>query len=91
MGNLLMLCSFHHRLLHEGGYRIRRDCHGEHYFVQADGRAIPRCGYREDDYVDDDESDSPSMEGSLSAGRRGNHSGEVRESRGIYRVAQCSV
>jgi hypothetical protein len=61
--NLVLLCSHHHRLLHEGGYRIRRDYRGEHYFVRADGRAIPRCGYREADYVDDDAAADPSMEG----------------------------
>ena len=43
--NLVLLCSHHHRLLHEGGYRIRRDYQGEYYFTRADGRAIPRCGY----------------------------------------------
>jgi hypothetical protein len=70
--NLVLLCSYHHRLLHEGGYRIRRDYQGERYFVRADGRAIPRCGYREDDYTDDDVAEDPSM--------------EVRESRGVYRL-----
>lgn len=60
--NLVLLCSYHHRLLHEGGYRIRRDYRGERYFVRADGRAIPRCGYREDDYTDDDAAENPSME-----------------------------
>jgi hypothetical protein len=68
--NLVLLCSYHHRLLHEGGYRIRRDYQGEHYFVRADGRAIPRCGYRADDCIDDDVGPDPSM--------------EVREPRGVY-------
>jgi hypothetical protein len=61
--NLVLLCWHHHRLLHEGGYRIRRDYRGEHYFVRADGRAIPRCGYRAADYVDDNAAADPSMEG----------------------------
>jgi hypothetical protein len=61
--NLVLLCWFHHRLLHEGGYRIRRDYRGEHYFVRTDGRVIPRCGYREDDYTDD-MAENPSTEGS---------------------------
>jgi hypothetical protein len=54
--NLVLLCSRHHRLLHEGGYRIRRDHRGENYFVRADGRVIPRCGYRADDYTDNNPS-----------------------------------
>jgi hypothetical protein len=87
VGNLVLLCSYHHRLLHEGGYRIRRDYRGERYFVRADGRAIPRCGYRVDDYTEHDVFDNPSMEGS----RHGdadhvNPSMEVREPRGVYHL-----
>jgi hypothetical protein len=70
--NLVLLCSYHHRILHEGGYRIRRDYHGEYYFVRADGRAIPRCGYRAEDSTDDQVLEDPSV--------------EVREPRGVYRL-----
>jgi hypothetical protein len=85
--NLVLLCSYHHRLLHEGGFRIRRDYQGEHYFVRADGRAIPRCGYRADDYTDDEVLENPSMEGCDSAGANGeNAPPEVREPRGVYRL-----
>jgi hypothetical protein len=66
-------------LLHEGGYGIRRDYQGEYYFVRADGRAIPRCGYRADDYADDGALENSSMEGSW----------EVRESRGVYRLSRA--
>ena len=74
--NLMLLCWFHHQLLHEGGYRIRRNYSGERYFVRADGRAIPRCGYRVDDYTDDDVTEVPStevlsMEGSRRAASAG--------------------
>jgi len=87
--NLTLLCSYHHRLLHEGGYRIRRDYQGELYFVRADGRAIPRCGYRVDDYTDDYVTENPSMEGSLCADTdHENPSMEVREPRGVYRLAR---
>jgi hypothetical protein len=75
--NLLLLCSYHHRLLPEGGYRIRRDRQGEYYFVRADGRAIPRCGYRADDFTDDYGMDDPD---------RANPSMEVCEPRGAYRL-----
>jgi hypothetical protein len=51
--NLTLLCTYHHRLLHEGGFRVERDDGGSLTFVRADGRAIPRCGYRVEDFVDD--------------------------------------
>jgi hypothetical protein len=51
--NLTLLCSYHHRLLHEGGFRIATGADGGRYFRRPDGRAIPRCGYRLDDVLDD--------------------------------------
>jgi len=53
LSNTLLLCSAHHRLVHEGGYRIRKDCAGRWYFRRPDGRAIPAHGYRPDDMCDD--------------------------------------
>lgn len=50
--NLTLLCTLHHRLLHEGRFRIGRDIGGGIYFERHDGRVIPRCGYRRDDCVD---------------------------------------
>lgn len=89
LGNLVLLCSYHHRLLHEGGYSIRRDYRGELYFVRADGRVIPRCGYRIDDYTDDYVTEKPSMEGSRQTDTdHENFSMEVREPRGVYRLAR---
>jgi hypothetical protein len=83
----VLLCWYHHRLLHEGGYRIRRDYQGEHYFVRVDGRAIPRCGYRADDYTDDEALENPSMEGcGHTDANRGSAPLEVREPRGVYRL-----
>ena len=57
--NLTLLCSHHHRLLHEGGFKIRRDADGAIYFERADGRVIPRRGYRLDDVLDDGFEDAP--------------------------------
>jgi hypothetical protein len=51
--NLTLLCSYHHRLLHEGGFRIRGGAGGTRYFERPDGRVIPRCGYRLADVLDD--------------------------------------
>jgi len=72
--NLTLLCSYHHRLLHEGGFRIVIGADGNRYFQRADGRAIPRSGYRLDDVLDDGVDlaalrnvDYPSAEGWLAA------------------------
>jgi hypothetical protein len=51
--NLTLLCSYHHRLLHEGGFRIAIGADGGRYFQRPDGRVIPRCGYRVEDVLDD--------------------------------------
>jgi Domain of unknown function (DUF222)/HNH endonuclease len=55
--NLTLLCSFHHRLLHDGGFRTGRNSDGTLYFARPDGRVIPRFGYRADDSLDDGVSD----------------------------------
>ena len=73
LDNLTLLCSHHHRLLHEGGFTVRRDAQGELTFRRRDGRVIPRFGYRLDDMRDDCELER-------------NPSAEVRESPGIYLV-----
>ena len=52
--NMTLLCTHHHRKLHEGGFSIVRDEGGTLRFVTADGRSIPRRGYRLEDFVDDD-------------------------------------
>ena len=49
LDNTTLLCTYHHRLLHEGGFSVRRDGSGELYFQRADGRVIPRFGYQSDD------------------------------------------
>ena len=55
--NTILLCSAHHRLVHEGGYEIRKDYQGSWYFRRSDGRAIPCCGYQPDDMIDDTAND----------------------------------
>jgi hypothetical protein len=62
--NLTLLCTFHHTLLHEGGFKIKRDGEGALYFQRPDGRVIPRFGYRHDDMCDEYAvAENPSMEG----------------------------
>jgi hypothetical protein len=53
LDNLTLLCSHHHRLLHEGGFRVRRDAQRRPYFQRPDGRVIPRFGYRLADMRDE--------------------------------------
>lgn len=52
--NLVLLCSQHHRLVHEGGYSIEIDHMQQRFFRRPDGRAVPVCGYRLDDWLDED-------------------------------------
>jgi hypothetical protein len=37
LANLLLLCSKHHRLLHEGGFEIKPGADGEWHFRNASG------------------------------------------------------
>ena len=50
----MLLCSRHHRLTHEGGFRIERDYQNRWFFKKPDGRAVPSCGYQAQDMIDDD-------------------------------------
>jgi Domain of unknown function (DUF222)/HNH endonuclease len=70
--NLMLLCSYHHRLLHEGGFRIGHAADGTAYFQRRDGRVIPRFGYCADDALTDAPlTDDPSAEAPLAAIVRG--------------------
>jgi len=54
LDNLMLLCSRHHRLVHEGGFRIARDYQNKWFFKRPDGRAVPSCGYQAQDLIDDE-------------------------------------
>ena len=45
MDNLMLLCTKHHALVHESGFRIERDFRDKWYFARPDGIAVPECGY----------------------------------------------
>jgi hypothetical protein len=83
--NLTLLCSHHHRALHEGRFRIRRDADSALYFQRPDGRVIPKAGYRLEDVLDDDVGDEPGLTISGCDGGR-NPSAEVREPAAVYCV-----
>jgi hypothetical protein len=55
--NLMLLCSRHHALVHEGGFRIEKDYRDRWFFRRPDGRAVPSCGYRAADMTDNDVDD----------------------------------
>jgi len=52
LDNLMLLCSQHHKLVHEGGFGIEKDYQNRWYFKRPDGRAVPVCGYRAEDVTD---------------------------------------
>ena len=41
LANTLLICSRHHRLLHEGEFTIQKDCTGNWYFRNNLGKIIP--------------------------------------------------
>ena len=71
LGNLMLLCTKHHTLVHEGGFRIERDFCNRWSFLRPDGIAIPECGYRTTDRVDDSDAyDIPPAGGLLSVAEK---------------------
>lgn len=51
--NTLLLCSAHHRKVHEGGFTIEHDHKGKIFFRRADGKVIPESGYSRRDWMDE--------------------------------------
>jgi HNH endonuclease len=41
LSNLLILCRFHHRAVHEEGFRVEREPDGDLRFRRPDGRLLP--------------------------------------------------
>jgi hypothetical protein len=54
LDNLMLLCSQHHKLVHEGGFSIQRDYQNQWFFKRPDGRVVPACGYQTKGITDDD-------------------------------------
>ena len=48
LDNLVTLCSFHHRQVHEGGFGVRTN-EGKIKFLHPDGRVIPPAGKAQED------------------------------------------
>ena len=88
--NMTLLCTHHHGLLHRAAFRIMKNPDDSLRFVTADGRTIPRNGYRLEDFVDDDVGDdtaNPPRGGfCTSAVQREWERAEVREPAAVYRL-----
>jgi hypothetical protein len=54
LDNLVLLCTKHHTLVHEGGFRIERDFKDGWYFVRPDGVGVPETGYGAQDMIEAD-------------------------------------
>jgi len=54
LDNLMLLCTKHHTLVHEGRFRVDRDFRDNWAFYRPDGIAVPACGYHARDLVDED-------------------------------------
>jgi len=52
LDNLMLLCTKHHTLVHEGGFRIGTDFQGSWIFLRPDGIAVPDTGYHSRDMLD---------------------------------------
>lgn len=70
LDNMMLLCTAHHRRVHEGGYEICKDHRDQWHFRRSDGRGVPACGFRRADVLDEDAADGtpyPSAEGLVAA------------------------
>jgi uncharacterized protein DUF222/HNH endonuclease len=54
LDNLMLLCTRHHTLVHEGGFRIEKDFQDRWSFLRPDGIAVPEFGYSSQDMLDED-------------------------------------
>ena len=59
LDNLVLLCSHHHRLIHEGGFRLKtaglKPTGQRFYFARPDGRPVERPSSAEDAFAEDRE------------------------------------
>ena len=51
--NTILICGFHHRDLHEGGYEIKKDFKGDWYFRRPDGKPLPQGASIPANYYED--------------------------------------
>jgi hypothetical protein len=73
LANTILICSFHHRDLHEGGFEIKKDFKGDWYFQRPDGKPLPQGASIPADFYED-------------VSREGFPDGHISEPVGIYLV-----
>lgn len=64
LDNLMLLCTRHHTLVHEGGFRIEKDFLDNWCFIRPDGIAVLDCGHVSRVY------ENPSADGLLSVAEK---------------------
>jgi hypothetical protein len=84
LSNLILTCSHHHALIHEGGFSVQRRADRSLYFVRPDGRPV------EAPSAEDDWSAVASAEDAAPNGG-GAGSRELRDVCGVYRIAPPSA
>jgi hypothetical protein len=94
---MTLQCDYHHRLLQEGAFSIVKEEDGTLRFVTADGRTIPRNGYRLDDFVEDDIGGADVSDANASRDgfctttvQRDFEPSEVRETAPVYRLKRTA-
>jgi hypothetical protein len=71
LDNLMLLCTQHHTLVHEGGFRIDKDYRDRWFFVRPDGIAVPEHGYHaKGTRISSEEYDLPPAGGLLSVAEK---------------------
>ena len=87
LDNLVLLCSAHHKLCHEGSFTIGKDYRDRWFFRRPDGRAVPPSGYRLADMTDDDVWTEGEYVGAhpSAEGFAPEHTHSCREDAGAYR------
>ena len=86
LSKLILICSHHHALIHEGGFSLQRRADGSCYFAWPDGRPVeaPSAEDGSSSAVASSAEDSASMGG-------GDSLVEVRDERGVYRIGAPSA
>ena len=64
----MLLCTKHHTLVHEGGFRIGTDFQGSWIFLRPDGIAVPDTGYHSRDMLDTETGEVSSLYNNPPAG-----------------------
>jgi len=68
LDNLMLLCTKHHTLVHEGGFSVGTDFQDNWIFLRPDGIAVPDTGYHSRDMLDTETGEISSLYNNPPAG-----------------------